>query len=173
MIFYIATDRDGLKHCLTVETEAKKIDKAYITIDQPNDKASLKALIQDSFNQLHALERQMNHHLYPVQIGGAAAAAPAEGPEQDIEQVATAEPSEPVGPQAVVPPARPPYADKKEPCPRCKFNIDQAKNHVATWLKLAQQDAIENFILDADWALLGTIASNVAYRFEQMAKKAS
>jgi hypothetical protein len=171
MIFYIATDGDGLKHCLTVETEAKKIDKAYVTIDQPNDKASLKALIQDSFNQIHALERQMNHHLYPVQIDGG---APVVGPEEAAQQVPDAAPLEPAERQAHdSSPARPPYADKKEPCPRCKFNIDQAKNHVATWLKLAQQDAIENFILDADWALLGTIASNVAYRFEQMAKKTS
>jgi hypothetical protein len=60
MIFYIATDSHGKKHALTVETEAKKIDKAYTTIDQPNDKASLKALIQESFDHIHLLEQKIS-----------------------------------------------------------------------------------------------------------------
>lgn len=59
MIFYIATDTNGKKHALTVEAEARKIDKNYVTIDQPNDKASLKALIQESFDTIHALDNQI------------------------------------------------------------------------------------------------------------------
>jgi hypothetical protein len=59
MIFYIATDPDGKKHVLTVEAEAKKIDKAYTTIEQPNDKAALKKLIQESFDHIHQLEGQI------------------------------------------------------------------------------------------------------------------
>lgn len=65
MIFYIATDTDGKKHCLTVETEAKKIDKNYQQVDIGNTKPELKALIQDSFDTIHSLR-----------IAGPATAAP-------------------------------------------------------------------------------------------------
>lgn len=78
MIFYIATDPTGLKHVLTVEAEARKIDKNYVEIDQPNDKASLKKLIQESFDHIHQLEQQI------------AGSAPGVGSERSQEQVSDA-----------------------------------------------------------------------------------
>jgi hypothetical protein len=60
MIFYIATDKDGRKHVLTVHGEALKIDKHCVEIDQPNDKASLKKLIQESFDHIHLLEQKIS-----------------------------------------------------------------------------------------------------------------
>ena len=60
MIFYIATDIDGKKHALTVATEAAKIDKDFVELDQPNDKAALKLLIQDSFDHIFDLEKQIH-----------------------------------------------------------------------------------------------------------------
>lgn len=68
MIFYIATDIDGKKHALTVATEAAKIDKDYVEIDQPNDKASIKSLLQESFDHIHELEKQINSLQHDSQI---------------------------------------------------------------------------------------------------------
>jgi hypothetical protein len=60
MIFYIATDQDGKKHVLTVATEAKAIDKDFLEIDQPNDKAALKHLLQESFDAVYRLQGIIN-----------------------------------------------------------------------------------------------------------------
>jgi hypothetical protein len=60
MIFYIATDQDGKKHVLTVEAEARKIDKNFVEVDQPNDKTSLKAMIQESYDHIFQLEQKIS-----------------------------------------------------------------------------------------------------------------
>jgi hypothetical protein len=96
MIFYIATDSNGLKHVFTVEAEARKLDKSYVEVDQPNDKKSLQKLIQESYLHIHELEKQI------------AGSAPGEDRGRSQEQVPDtasespasrqAEPSPPVAP---------------------------------------------------------------------------
>lgn len=145
MIFYIATDTVGKKHVLTVEAEAKKIDKNYVTIDQPNDKASLKLLIQESFDKIY-----------------------------DLEQVVEYSPTHPSSDAAAEPLPTPAAVDPKTKCPKCSNTLKSAEDYVRVFDNIHKQEGMEKFILEeADWAMLGMIASSIAYRFERFAKTAT
>lgn len=123
MIFYIATEPNGKKHIFTVEAEAKKLDKSYTQIDQPNDKASLKALIQESFDHIHDLEQQLE-----------SAGASAVGTEVPAEQVAGV--GEPADAQADgIPPTRLPVPNR--PASYVNWTIETETNFAR--LPLAHQ----------------------------------
>jgi hypothetical protein len=170
MKFYLALDSEGRKQLRGTQDDIKLVNrKDFEVVDIPTDKAGLMALVQDSFNAIFALEQQLKGVTPDATVD--TSDIPEAG-EEFFETATLRLPSALPAPAAPEPgEASLSARDRKEPCPRCKLNIDQARNHVATWLKLAQQDAIEAFVLDADWALLGTIAGNVAFRFQKMAEQ--
>lgn len=86
MIFYVAVDTDLKKHVLTVATEARAIDKGFTQIDIGTDKASLKNLIQESFDLIHQLENQVRMLQADASINTYQPLATAEGLERSQEQ---------------------------------------------------------------------------------------
>jgi dsDNA-binding SOS-regulon protein len=158
MIFYIATREDGKKIALTVEAEARKIDKSYQTIDQPNDKASLKILLQDSFDAVFLLEQKLQ--LAQIALNDAdQPSAPAVGSDGSQEQVPDTASESPASRQAE-PSVRPTYMDSYN-----EARMTERQNQPKT-------DEIIDFIFDkASTNQVATILSAIGTRFSELSKE--
>lgn len=55
MIFYIATDADGQRHLVGTQADARAIDRNFVQVDIPTDKAGLRGYIQDLLTEIDEL----------------------------------------------------------------------------------------------------------------------
>lgn len=55
MIFYIATDKNGMRQLCTTQADAKAIDKDFVQLDIPTDKASLRDAIQELLTEIDSM----------------------------------------------------------------------------------------------------------------------
>lgn len=58
MQYYLATDEKGHRHLHTVATEAKAVDKNFVSIDIPTNKDGLKAAVQELLTEADNLRDQ-------------------------------------------------------------------------------------------------------------------
>jgi hypothetical protein len=65
MIFYIATDSNGMRQLCTTQADAKAIDKNFQQLDVPTDKAGLRDAIQELLTEIDGMA--VSSHQEPVE----------------------------------------------------------------------------------------------------------
>jgi hypothetical protein len=152
MIFYIATDKDGRKHVLTVHGEALKIDKHCVEVDQPNDKKSLQTLIQDSYDEIFKLQTTISL----LETGSVATAVGSDGSQEQVPDTASESPAS----RQAEPSVRPTYMDSYN-----EARMTERQNQPKT-------DEIIDFIFDkASTNQVATILSAIGTRFSELSKE--